>query len=99
IASLLAASGIGAVVSVEPAAAGPPPRAAGPGDWPPPMAVPPGTPCRAPGGKPPVTRSRAGKRPDLAVLADRHDPEMASALVRDRIPHLAASAGEAIGVV
>jgi hypothetical protein len=33
------------------------------------------------------------------VLAGRRDPEMASALVRDRIPHLAASAGEAIGVV
>jgi hypothetical protein len=99
IASLLAASGIGAVVSAGPAAAGPPSRAAGPGDWPPPMAVPAGTPRRASGGKPTETRSRAGKRPDLAVLADRHDPEMASALVRDGIPHLAASAGEAIGVV
>src|ERR1022692_3296664 len=73
--------------------------AAGPGDWPPPMAGPAGTPRRAPGGKPPVTRSRAGKRPDLAVLVGSHDPEIASALVRDRIPHLAASAGEAIGVV
>jgi hypothetical protein len=99
IASLLAASGIGCVVSVGPAAACPPPRAAGPGDWPPPMAGPAGTPRQAPGGKPPVTRSRAGKRPDLAVLVGSHDPEIASALVRDRIPHLAASAGEAIGVV
>src|ERR1019366_5233298 len=99
IASLLAASGIGCVVSVGPAAACPPPRAAGPGDWPPPMAGPAGTPRRAPGGKPAVTRSRAGKRPDLAVLVGSHDPEIASALVRDRIPHLAASAGEAIGVV
>src|ERR1039457_3338453 len=64
IASLLAASGIGCVVSVGPAAACPPPRAAGPGDWPPPMAGPAGTPRRAPDRKPPVTRSRAGERPD-----------------------------------
>ncbi|MDX6392814.1 MAG: hypothetical protein QOJ73_3877 [Streptosporangiaceae bacterium] len=98
IASLLAASGIGHVVSVGPAAAGPPPRGPAPGDWPPPLAGL-AAPRRASGGKPPVTRSRAGKRPDLAVLVGSHDPEMASALVRDRIPHLAASAGEAIGVV
>ena len=98
IASLLAASGIGRVVSVGPAAACPPPRGPAPGDRPPPLPSA-AAPRRVPGGKPPVTRSRAGKRPDLAVLAGRHDPEIASALVRDRIPHLAASAGEAIGVV
>ena len=99
IASLLAASGIGRVVSVGPAAPGPPPPAVEPGDWPPLMTSPAGPGRRAPGRKPPVTRSRAGKRPDLAVLVGSHDPEIASALVHDRIPHLAASAGEAIGVV
>ena len=54
---------------------------------------------RAPGGTPPTTLSRGGKLPDLAVLAGNHDLEIASALVRERVPHLAASAGEAIGVV
>ena len=54
---------------------------------------------RARGGTPPMTLSRGGKLPDLAVLAGNHDLEIASALVRERVPHLAASAGEAIGVV
>jgi hypothetical protein len=98
IASLLAASGIGRVVSVGPAPACPPPHGPGPGDGPPPLAGL-AAPRRAPGGKPPVTRSRAGKRPDFVVLAGRHGPDIASALVHDRIPHLSASAGEAIGVV
>src|ERR1039458_7300393 len=83
IASLLAASGIGCVVSVGPAAACPPPRAAGPGDWPPPMAGPAGTPRRAPGGRAPGKRSRAGERPGVRVRRGSHDPEIASALVRD----------------
>jgi bacteriocin biosynthesis cyclodehydratase domain-containing protein len=33
------------------------------------------------------------------VLVGQHDPELASALVRERVPHLGASAAEAIGVV
>jgi hypothetical protein len=37
--------------------------------------------------------------PDLAVLAGPHRPELASMLVRAGVPHLAAAAGEAIGVV
>ena len=91
IASLLTASGIGRVVSVGPAAECPPPRAPEPGDWPPAMA--------SPAGAPPMALSRAGKLPDLAVLAGHHGQEVAAALVRQRVPHLAASAGEAIGVV
>ncbi len=44
-------------------------------------------------GRMPVTR------PDLAVLIGIQVPELAAQLMRDRIPHLAVSAGEAIGVV
>jgi hypothetical protein len=57
------------------------------------------TPRTAPGRTPRMAPRRIGKRPDLAVLASNHDPELASALVRERVPHLAASASEAIGVV
>lgn len=38
-------------------------------------------------------------RPDLAVIAGNHGPELAAALAADGVPHLAATAGEAIGVV
>jgi hypothetical protein len=38
-------------------------------------------------------------RPDLAVLIGRHPLELRASLMRERIPHLAASADEAIGVV
>jgi hypothetical protein len=62
------------------------------------------TPRAAPARTPRTTRGRTprariGTRPDLAVLASNHDPEFASALVQERVPHLAASASEAIGVV
>ena len=40
-----------------------------------------------------------GTRPDLAVLIGIPDPELAARLMRERIPHLAVSASEAIGVV
>ncbi len=43
--------------------------------------------------------STPGARPDLAVLLGTPVPELGACLLRDRIPHLAASAGEAIGVV
>jgi bacteriocin biosynthesis cyclodehydratase domain-containing protein len=39
------------------------------------------------------------KRPDLVILADTQRRDLADALTRDNIPHLAAAAGEAIGVV
>jgi hypothetical protein len=38
-------------------------------------------------------------RPDLAVLTGIPDPDRAARLVQDQIPHLAATAAEAIGVV
>jgi bacteriocin biosynthesis cyclodehydratase domain-containing protein len=45
-----------------------------------------------------TTRAR-GTRPDLAVLIGIPGPELAARLMRERIPHLAVSASEAIGVV
>ena len=37
--------------------------------------------------------------PDLAVLTGHQPPELPVSLMRDRVPHLAAAASEAIGVV
>lgn len=39
------------------------------------------------------------RRPDLAVLAGTHGPELAARLLAEEVPHLTATAGEAIGVV
>jgi hypothetical protein len=39
------------------------------------------------------------RRPDLAVLTGHHGPELAAGLLADNVPHLAAAAGEAIGIV
>jgi ThiF family len=39
------------------------------------------------------------RRPDLAVLTGRHGPELAAGLLADEVPHLTATAGEAIGIV
>ncbi len=56
-------------------------------------------------GLPAATRPgpgpRAGARssPDLVILADTHGRELPAALVREQVPHLAASASEAIGVL
>ena len=38
------------------------------------------------------------RRPDLAVLAGHHGPELAARLLADDVPHLIAAAGEAIGI-
>jgi bacteriocin biosynthesis cyclodehydratase domain-containing protein len=38
-------------------------------------------------------------RPDLAVLTGRHLPELQADLMRGQVPHLVASASEAIGIV
>jgi hypothetical protein len=38
-------------------------------------------------------------QPDLAVLVGRHPLELRASLMRDQIPHLAAAADEAIGIV
>jgi bacteriocin biosynthesis cyclodehydratase domain-containing protein len=84
IAGMLTAAGVGLVMSTGPTL----PRPAGS-----PAVPPPGTAAaRAP-------RSRPRRRPDLVVLADTHRRELPAALVRHRVPHLAASASEAIGVV
>jgi len=59
-------------------------------------------------GRPPASRSgsassrsrpAAATRPDLAILVGRQPPDRTAQLVSDRIPHLAVSAYEAIGVV
>jgi bacteriocin biosynthesis cyclodehydratase domain-containing protein len=55
-------------------------------------------PARARTAREHMTRAR-GTRPDLAVLIGIPDPELAARLMRERIPHLAVSASEAIGVV
>jgi hypothetical protein len=41
----------------------------------------------------------AGRHPDLVILADIHRRELPEILRRDGVPHLAAAASEAIGVV
>jgi hypothetical protein len=93
-ASLLSAAGVGAVVSSGDAAhplAGSGEALPGPGQ------VPPG-----PGEAPPVRRpalARWRARADLVLLADFHQREFPAQLARERIPHLAVSASEAIGVV
>jgi bacteriocin biosynthesis cyclodehydratase domain-containing protein len=40
-----------------------------------------------------------GPRPDLAILVGRHPLDLRAALMRAQVPHLSASADEAIGVV
>jgi hypothetical protein len=91
IASLLTAAGIGRVASVGPVADSTVASAPDLDAWPPPAAVPTAAFPRA--------RSLGGTLPDLAVLAGGHNPHLATALVQEHVPHLAASAGEAIGVV
>jgi hypothetical protein len=43
--------------------------------------------------------TRANRRPDLVILVGRQQGELATQLTRDRVPHLAVVAGEAIGIV
>jgi hypothetical protein len=59
-------------------------------------------------GNEPARRERIGRAgtgraamapPDLAIVTGHQAPELPLSLMRDRVPHLAASAGEAIGVV
>jgi ThiF family len=45
------------------------------------------------------TADDARRLPDLAVITGRPDPVLLAALVRNRVPHLAVHADEAIGVV
>jgi bacteriocin biosynthesis cyclodehydratase domain-containing protein len=73
----------------------------------PPVAPRSGTP---PTSEAPPSRKSAGRlrpgpprpgppRPDLAVLVGRHPMELRASLMREQIPHLAAAADEAIGIV
>jgi hypothetical protein len=87
IAGLLSAAGVGLVLSTGPAA----PRPGPPGAATPPPPSGPGTVTRP--------RSRPRRRPDLVILADSHGRELPGVLAKDAVPHLAASASEAIGVV
>jgi ThiF family protein len=48
---------------------------------------------------PEVRTDDDARRPDLAVLTGHHGPELAIRLRADDVPHLAATAGEAIGIV
>jgi hypothetical protein len=115
-ASLLAAAGIGSVVTGgrlpatpaaredatrrHPAAAR---RAATPAAAHVPGAGVRGAAVRAGAGRlPPPGSQRAGRRgrtPDLVILADSHRRDLPTALLRAGVPHLAATASEAIGVV
>jgi bacteriocin biosynthesis cyclodehydratase domain-containing protein len=49
--------------------------------------------------QPPGAARPGPPRPDLAVLVGRHPLELRASLMREQIPHLAAAADEAIGIV
>jgi hypothetical protein len=100
IACLLAASGIGHVTSLDrrPAVAGDAaPAGLGLTDA--------GTPREQGAARairrvaPDVRTDDNGTQPDLAVLTSGHDPGLVAGLMTGRIPHLAAVAAEAIGIV
>jgi bacteriocin biosynthesis cyclodehydratase domain-containing protein len=100
VASLLAAAGVGRVACADSEITGPgdlAPAGLGISDV--------GTP-RAQGAvrairrvAPDARTDDDGARPDLAVLAEVRDPAPGAALARERIPHLAVNAAEAIAVV
>jgi hypothetical protein len=98
IASFLTASGIGMVISAgrtpgAGAARGAPPSAGPPASA---HVSPPACPPAFTGGPP---RAPASRHPDLVILADIHRRELPEILRRGGVPHLAAAASEAIGVV
>jgi hypothetical protein len=66
-------------------------------------AAPPATAARpiakSPGRLRPAPPQPGPPRPDLALLVGRHPLEVRASLMRDQIPHLAAAADEAIGIV
>jgi hypothetical protein len=107
-AGLLSAVGIGVVTSTGPAAGRPDralpdaPAATGPPGGQPGTGLP-RRPMRSGPGAAPEARASGSRvqprRPSLVILADTHRRELPAALCRDRIPHLAVSASEAIGVV
>jgi len=92
VASMLTGSGIGVVVST-----GRPPGAGTGHAPPPPIGPPPPAGSSRPAGTAvPATTSR---RPDLVILIDTYRRELPEVLKRDNVPHLAAAASEAIGMV
>jgi hypothetical protein len=94
VSSLLTASGVGMVIST-----GLPPGAGAGGAAPPPASGPgPADPAVA---EPLTDPGPAGatRRPDLVVLPDTYRRELPEVLRRRGVPHLAAAASEAIGVV
>ena len=105
ITAILAASGIGQVDGGDARPAEPAPTEPAPA----PAAQAPAAPAlparagRARAGRGQAGRGQPGQapvtRPDLVVLVGITDPELAARLMRELIPHLAASASEAIGVV
>jgi hypothetical protein len=112
-ASLLTAAGIGLVVTAgrvlapppaqggaRPGPAGPPANAGprGAAGAPVGAASPPARQRRPPPGSPQLASGR-NRTPDLVIIADSYQRELPAALLRAGVPHLAASAGEAIGVV
>jgi bacteriocin biosynthesis cyclodehydratase domain-containing protein len=107
-ASLLTAAGVGSVVTAGQLPALPAARQHGRRAHPA-AAPPPHTPGadspRAESGRehrPPLGSPRAGRpgrTPDLVILADSYQRDLPTALLRAGVPHLTASASEAIGVV
>jgi hypothetical protein len=106
IASLLTTSGIGCVTHTDPAAeaASRPPKAPAAGTKSPSTPRSDSASKAQPGTKSsdplPTGPPRSGPpRPDLAVLVGRHSLELRASLMNEQIPHLAAAADEAIGIV
>jgi len=94
VASLLTASGVGMVIST-----GLPPGTGAGGAAPPPAS---GPGLTGPAGAEPFTDpgpAGATRRPDLVILPDTYRRELPEVLRRRGVPHLAATASEAIGVV
>jgi len=84
---------------LEPAPApGPPPAPGLPAGLPGPGAPNPSPPAGRSAGRSAAPRTRP-RRPSLVILADSHRRDLPATLSRDQVPHLAASASEAIGVV
>jgi bacteriocin biosynthesis cyclodehydratase domain-containing protein len=54
---------------------------------------------RSAGSSRPIRYRQAVRPPDLTILVGRPEPELPARLVRNRVPHLAVLASEAIGVV
>src|SRR5215472_9027318 len=110
VASLLTASGVGMVVSTAwPPGSGPRPGASPVTSVLPPTGALPSTgaplptDAPSPAGAPPLAGpadpAGAGRRPDLVIFADVYRRELPELLRRQGVPHLAAAASEAIGVV